>query len=210
MSVQAERPALDADPENDLFSHFDLRRLAAEEIRDSILAVSGNLNMAKQSGPSIYPNISREVLAGQSRPGYGWETSNPEDAAARSVFVHVKRSLALPILAAFDAPDPDAPCPVRFSTTQPTQALGMLNSEFLNSQAAVFASSVQAAAGSQQRRQVELVLRRVLQRAPSPAEIDRGVEYLQKGAADKDVSSSEALRRFCLLALNLNEFVYLE
>jgi hypothetical protein len=80
----------------------------------------------------------------------------------------------------------------------------------LNSQAAAFASSVQAAAGGQPRRQVEVVLRRVLQRVPSPGEIDRGVEYLQKGVADKDRSSAEALRRFCLLALNLNEFVYLE
>lgn len=210
MSGQTNRVAVDADPENDLFWRFDLRRLTAEEIRDSILAVSGNLNLAKQSGSSIYPTISREVLAGQSRPGYGWETSKPQDAAARSVFVHVKRSLALPILAAFDAPDPDAPCPVRFSTTQPTQALGMLNSEFLNSQAAVFARSIQAAAGSEPQRQVEFVLRRVLQRAPTRTEIERGVAYLLSIASEKDGQASDALRQFCLLALNLNEFVYIE
>src|SRR4029079_1950966 len=118
--------AAKVDPENDLLSHFDLRRLTGEEVRDSILAVCGNLNLAKQDGPSIYPVISAEVLAGQSRPGQGWEKSTPAEAASRSVFVHIKRSLAVPILASFDAPDPDAPCPVRFTTTQPTQALGMI------------------------------------------------------------------------------------
>ena len=59
------------DPANDLLWRFDLRRLTAEEIRDSILAVSGELNLEKMYGPSIYPVMPREVLAGQSRPGSG-------------------------------------------------------------------------------------------------------------------------------------------
>ena len=61
------------DPENDLFWRFDTRRLAAEEVRDSVLAVCGNINLDKMSGPSIYPTIQREVLATQSRPGDGWD-----------------------------------------------------------------------------------------------------------------------------------------
>ena len=69
------------DPENDLFWRFDMRRLTAEEIRDSILAVSGNLNL-KMYGPSIYPEIPQEVLAGQSVPGNGWAKSPPRGAAA--------------------------------------------------------------------------------------------------------------------------------
>ena len=47
-----------------------MRRLTAEEVRDSILAVSGTLNL-KAGGPSVYPPIPREVLAGQSVPGQG-------------------------------------------------------------------------------------------------------------------------------------------
>ena len=86
------------DQGNDLFWRFDMRRLSAEEIRDSILAVSGNLNL-KMSGPGIYPPIPKEVLAGQSVPGRGWPASSPEEAARRSVYVHVKRSLPTPRLA---------------------------------------------------------------------------------------------------------------
>jgi hypothetical protein len=85
------RLAAAKDPENDLLWRFDPRRLTAEEMRDSILAVSGNLNLKKVDGPSVYPVIPKEVLAGQSRPGDGWSRSSAEDAAARSVFVFVKR-----------------------------------------------------------------------------------------------------------------------
>jgi hypothetical protein len=209
MSSQVDPAAAALDPENDLLSHFDMRRLTAEEIRDSILAVCGNLNLAKQDGPSVYPPIPAEVQAGQSKPGYGWPTSGSSDAAARSVFVHIKRSLAVPVLAAFDAPDPDAPCPVRFTTTQPTQALGMLNSEFLNAQAGVLAKQTMANVGSDPRTQVAFVLRRVLQRQTTQEEINRGVQFLATAQAADKASAEEALRQFCLLSLNLNEFVYL-
>jgi hypothetical protein len=210
MSGQIDPEAAKVDPENDLLSHFDLRRLTAEEVRDSILAACGNLHLDKQEGPSVYPVIPEEVLAGQSQPGRNWERSTPEEAAARSVYVHIKRSLAVPILAAFDAPDPDAPCPVRFSTTQPTQALGMLNSQFLNDQAKVFADLAQKEAGSKPAAQAVFVLRRVLQREPTPAEVERGVAFMSRVQADDGSTPDEALRQFCLLALNLNEFIYLE
>ena len=124
--------------------------------------------------------------------------------------MHIKRSLAVPILASFDAPDPDAPCPLRFTTTQPTQALGMINSEFLNTQAGVFAQAARAQAGGDASAQIAFVLCRVLQRAPTQPEIDRGLKFLQTTKASEKTSADEALRRFCLLALNLNGFVYLE
>jgi hypothetical protein len=195
------------DPENDLLWRFDPRRLTAEEIRDSILAVSGNLNLKKTAGPSVYPVIPKEVLAGQSRPGDGWGRSPPEDAAARSVFVFVKRSLAVPLLFVFDTPDPDAPCPVRFTTTQPTQALGMLNSEFVNHQAKIFAELVTKEAGNDPAAQVRLALRRATQRSPTDAEIERGTKFIAAMRSADKLSGAEALRRFCLLALNLNEFM---
>src|SRR4029453_6160653 len=118
--------------------------------------------------------------------------------------------LAVPILAAFDAPDPDAPCPVRFATTQPTQALGLINSEFANLQAKVFAEAARKHAGDKAADQVRFVLWRVLQREPKPAEIERGVKFIETSRIADKVEDEEALRRFCLIALNLNEFVYLE
>src|SRR5262249_9048782 len=65
MSSHGDAAKLAADPANDLFWRFDMRRLAAEEIRDSILAVSGSLNL-KMFGPGVYVDIPAEVLAGQS------------------------------------------------------------------------------------------------------------------------------------------------
>ncbi|TXT17616.1 MAG: hypothetical protein FD138_4559 [Planctomycetota bacterium] len=210
MSSRSANEIAAKDPENDWLSHFDLRRLTAEEVRDSILAVCGNLNFDKTEGPSIYPVIPREVLAGQSVPGRNWEKSTPEEAASRSVFVHIKRSLAVPLLTAFDAADPDSPCPVRFATTQPSQALALINSTFANEQAAEFARNLRREAGTDAAACVRAGLTRVLQRSPTGREIARGVKFLEDNLQQEKVSADEALRRFCLLAINLNEFVYLD
>jgi hypothetical protein len=210
MSSRPDAAALTKDPENDWFWRFDLRRLSAEEVRDSILAVSGNLNRSKMGGPSIFPRISAEVLAGQSRPGSGWRPSAPEEQARRSVYVHIKRSLTVPLLGVFDAADPDASCPVRCATTQPTQALSMLNGDFLNEQAKVFADDLRQKAGEDPAAQVRLALRRTTQRNPSAREVERGVELIARLRDKHQLSPQEALRSFCVLALNLNEFIYLE
>ncbi len=84
---------------------FDMRRLRAEEIRDSILAVNNTLNLDRMFGPSIYPVIEKEVLAGQSMPGAGWNQSTDEDRRRRSIYIHLKRSLTVPLLANFDVAD---------------------------------------------------------------------------------------------------------
>jgi hypothetical protein len=209
-SSRPDAAALARDPENDLLGRFDLRRLTAEEVRDSVLAVAGNLNRGTMGGPSVYPAIPKEVLAGQSQPGAGWGTSSPQDRARRSVYVHVKRSLAVPVLAAFDAADTDATCPVRFTTTQPTQALGMLNGDFANEQAGVFAADLRRQAGADPAAQVRLALRRTLQRDPSAAEVGRGVKFIRRMRTEHHATPEEALRSFCLLALNLNGFLYLD
>ncbi|HEU5116412.1 MAG TPA: DUF1553 domain-containing protein, partial [Isosphaeraceae bacterium] len=138
MSSEGRAEALEADPTNDLFWRFDMRRLTAEELRDSILAVSGELNL-KMFGPGIYPKMPAAVLATQSQPGKGWGDSSPAERCRRSVYVHVKRSLLLPVLEGFDLPETDRSSPSRFSTTQPTQALALLNSEFIQEQARLLA-----------------------------------------------------------------------
>ena len=201
--------ALAKDANNDLLSHFDMRRLLAEEVRDSILAVNGSLN-PKMYGPGIYPAIPAEVMAGQSMPGAGWGKSTPEEQARRSVYVHVKRSLPLPMLASFDMADTDFTCPVRFATTQPTQALGQMNSLFINQQAQIFADFLQKQARDKPAAQVTLALRRVMQREPTAKEVQRGVTFLQSMQQKHHQPYSDALRTFCVIALNLNEFMYLD
>lgn len=209
MSSQGSAAALAKDPENDLMWRFDMRRLDAEEIRDSILAINGTLNL-QGGGPSVYPTIPKEVLAGQSVPGRGWGKSTPEEMARRSVYIHVKRSLAVPLLASFDAADTDFTCPVRFATTQPTQALSMVNSAFTNEQAQILADHLKRQAGPDLSAQVRLGLWRVLQRAPSDKEVARGVNLIRALQKENNFSRDEALRSYCVVLLNLNEFIYLD
>ncbi len=205
-----ERGGRDRDPQNDLFWQFNMRRLRAEEVRDSILAVNGRLNTSKMFGPSIYPVIPPEVLAGQSRPGQGWGTSGDEDVRRRSIYIHLKRSLMVPILAAFDVAETDKTCPVRFATTQPTQALGMLNSTFISEQVNWFAAFLREHAGDDPPAQVRLALRRVTQREPTEAEISRGLQLIKVLETEHGRTPEESLHDFCLTALNLNEFLYLD
>lgn len=208
MASTPRAEALKRDPENDLFWRFDMRRLSAEEIRDSILAVSGNLN-AKMHGPSIFAPIPDEVLAGQSVPGAGWGTSSPEEAARRSIYVKIKRSLVVPIFASFDGADTDMTCPVRNATVVPTQALSLLNSRFIQDQAGLFAKTLDAE-NTPVALVVDHVLWRVMQRQPTKAEIERGMNLIRDLQSKDKLSRRDAVRQFCLVALNLNEFLYLD
>ena len=205
--------AFATDPLNDALWRFDMRRLTAEELRDSIHVASGAFN-PKMFGPGVYPEIPAEVLAGQSRPGAGWGSSPPQEQARRSIYAHVKRSLLTPILADFDVADTDSSCPVRFVTTQPTQALGMLNGSFLQQQARVFADRVRKEAGGPDNADSTAMVRRVLElalaRSVTADEVASGVALID-ALEDKDgVGPGRALELYCLMVLNLNEFTYLD
>ncbi|MSR58290.1 MAG: DUF1553 domain-containing protein [Planctomycetaceae bacterium] len=209
MSSQATERGLAADPGNSLYWRFNMRRLTAEEVRDSILAVSGRLNL-KAGGPGVYPPIPREVLAGQSVPGSGWGNSPVDEASRRSVYVHVKRSLLVPILSHHDQADTDSSCPVRYTTTVPTQALGMLNGDFSQEQATALAERLQTEHPGDLAAQIRRAIRLTTARVPSDAEIGQDVKFIQGLQAKGKLSPSDSLRHYCLLALNANEFVYLD
>ncbi|QDT74460.1 Planctomycete cytochrome C [Lacipirellula limnantheis] len=209
MSSQADEGALAVDPLNDHLWRFDMRRLGAEELRDATLAASGRLNRALY-GPSFYPQMSEEVLATQSMPGNGWGQSTAEEQSRRSVYVFVKRSLLTPLLTAFDFPDVDASCEARFNTTQPGQALSLLNGEFANEQARHLAERVRAEAGDQPREQVARAIEITLGRPATEAEIADGLGLMQQLAEEHGREPQEALRYWCLVALNQNEFLYLD
>jgi mono/diheme cytochrome c family protein len=209
LSAAADADNLKADPSNALLWRFNMRRLTGEEVRDSILSVSGSLN-PKMFGSSTYPKIPKEVLAGQSMPGQGWPTSPPEEGNRRSVYAHVKRSLRVPILVGFDQPDPDSSCPVRYVTTVPTQSLGLLNGEFANEQAAAFAKRLQKEAPDDLAAQVTRVIRLTTGRTPGAAEVKADVAFIATLKEKHKLDDAKALTQYCLLCLNANEFVYLD
>jgi hypothetical protein len=209
MSSRGNPEALLKDPANTLFWRFNMRRLTAEEVRDSMLAVSGRLNR-RMSGPGIYPTIPHEVLQGQSMPGSGWGQSSPEEQARRSVYIHVKRSLVVPILQNHDLADTDASCAVRYTTTVPTQALGMLNGDFTNAQARDLAARLSSEASGALEAQVRLAIRLSTGRVPPADEVKRDVAFIKELTAEGDLDAKAALAAYCLLLLNTNEFMYLD
>ncbi len=162
-------------------------------------------------GPGVYPEIPAEVMAGQSIPGNGWGKSSPEDQSRRSIYVHVKRSLILPILESFDLAETDRSSPVRFATTQPTQALGMLNGDVPEPAGeAASPTRLEARAGAEVARQVELALRLATGRTPTEKEIERGAALIAALRGRDGATPELALESFCLVVLNLNEFLYLD
>jgi len=202
--------ALNIDPTNLLFWRYNMRRLTAEEIRDSVLAISGNLNL-KMGGPEVYPPLPEAVMATSSRPGKGWPTTKGDDAFRRSIYVHVKRSLRVPVLVDHDQADTDNACAVRFTTTVPSQALGMLNGEFSNKQAKHFAERIQQEGGDSRESQVRYGLREALQQEPTDAQIAECLHLLNRLETEAGVTQeAELLERFALMTLNLNEFIYLD
>jgi hypothetical protein len=209
MSSKANPEALAKDPANTLFWRYNPRRLTAEEVRDTMLAVGGTLNRT-MSGPPVYPTIPKAVLQGQSMPGVGWGKSPPHEQARRSVYVHVKRSLIVPILETHDLADTDSSCAVRYTTTVPTQALAMLNGDFTNEQAAALAKRLTAEAPGNLMAQVKRAIRLTTGRAPEPGEIQRDVAFIRKVQAEDSLNDRAALTLYCLLALNANELMYLD
>ncbi|MFG0260136.1 MAG: DUF1553 domain-containing protein, partial [Phycisphaerales bacterium JB041] len=150
-----------------------------------------------------------EVLATSSRPEDAWGESSPDQAARRSIYIHAKRSLLNPLLTSFDLADTDLTCPVRFITTQPTQALTMLNSDFINEQAAIFARRLLS-----EHDDLEQVVSRGLEltllRRPSAEETAEGVNLINDLQRLDGRDRDDAVACFCLVLLNLNEFVYLD
>ena len=209
MSSADDSQGLRLDPGNDLFWRFDMRRLGAEEFRDSILAVNGSLNL-KMGGPSIYTEVPLAVLQTSSQPNNVWGKSPPDEQRRRSVYIFLKRSLVEPILSAFDLADTDSSCAVRFATTVPTQSLSSLNSVFFNKQAAIFAARLKNEAGEKVEDQMKLGLRLVTSRAPTAGEVSRCVTLYNDLQTKDGIPAEKAMDYVCLVLINLNEFVYLD
>jgi hypothetical protein len=209
MSSAGNKAALAKDPQNGLLWRYDLRRLTAEEIRDSMLWAAGVLN-EKMFGPPVYIPLPPEVLATASNAGARWGKSPPEESRRRTIYVKVKRSLRPPLLTNFDAADTDSSCPVRFVSTVPTQALGMLNSREVNERAAEFARRLIRDAPDSPADRVQLALRLTTGRPPTGEEIAADVKFLDELQTEEALTAERALECYCLTLLNTNEFIYLD
>ncbi|MDB5391883.1 MAG: hypothetical protein JWM11_7529 [Planctomycetaceae bacterium] len=198
------------DPSNTYLWRFPYQRLDAEPIRDAILAANGTLNL-KQGGPGIYPKLGAEVLASQSRPGNGWGTSSPDEAARRTAYIFVKRSLIVPFMELMDLPDTTTACEQRNVSTIPTQSLTLMNSDFMQDQAKLFAERLKREAGADAAAQITLAYQLALARAPAADELEQASKFLQSRQVSKNsMEAAQALPALCLVLYNLNEFFYID
>lgn len=208
MASRASENALATDQNNNHLQRRDPRRLTAEQYRDAVLHVSGQINR-KMFGPSVYPEIEPEVLATASRPNEAWGRSSPEEANRRSIYVFAKRSLRFPLFESFDQPSPDSACLVRFDTNVPTQSLLTLNGNFVNDAARHFADRLQREAVGLPE-QLERGIRLAFGRAPHRGEVARHVDFVASISTDFDLSEESALVYFALGLLNANEFMWID
>ncbi len=220
LSCAVTQSGLKNDPEARLLWRRSPQRLSAEAVRDSILAASGQLN-SKRGGPSVFPAISASVLATQSRPGNGWQPSDRAEAARRSIYAFVKRTLPVPELEVLDFPNTNASCEQRTVSTIAPQALTYLNGEFINAQASHFAERLGREAGADVEAQITSAFELTVCRPPSPAEMVASREFLtaqeaqvmaeasRDAPSDAPTAAQQALQAFCLVMLNTNEFVYM-
>lgn len=210
MSSAPNDEALTKDPLNDHFWRFDMRRLTAEEIRDSILMVSNHLN-SQVGGPSVFPTLPEEVLATASRAYQRWDLeAGEEHQNRRSIYTFTRRSLLDPMMSTFDSADTDTSCPVRFNTTVPSQALTMMNSQFIADHAERIAKTLKPLADQGLDSVVNEGFTQVLGRLPNDEERKVSIELIQSMQSDFDHDLATAINRFALMMLNLNEFVFLD
>ena len=192
-----------ADPSNALYWRFDRRRLSAEELRDGLLAVSGQLDRKPGEAHPIPPESSWSFT--QHVPfGTFYDTDK------RSVYLIQVRNRRHPFLGLFDGADPNATTPQRQTTTVPTQALYFLNDPFFHTQAPRVAEGVRAKPDAER---VNELFRRALQRPPTDKDRVFADAFLIRyrkaldGKPDADAAAWAALARVLLAS---NEFLFVE
>jgi len=163
------------DANNEFFARFPNRRLSAEELRDSMLKVTGELN-PESGGLPIRPEMNMEVAL-QPRmiqfsiaPAYQ-PSRTPEQRNRRSIYAYRVRGLADPFLETFNQPNPNDSCAVRDSASVSPQAFTLLNSDVVTDRSIAFAHRVESEADTiddQVHRAVELAFGR----APTSTEME--------------------------------------
>ncbi|WP_417730733.1 DUF1553 domain-containing protein [Rosistilla oblonga] len=182
------------DADNKLLWRMNGRRLEAEAVRDSVLAISGKLN-ADMYGPGFRDFDYQEAYA----PIYTYKTADSPELWRRSVYRFTVRTTPSSFMTALDCPDPANFTPKRNVTTTALQSLAMFNNDFMLRQSRYLADRI-AADSDQVDSQIELAFQLVLVRSPSTKELQGARELVQQFG----------LLHLCRALLNANEFVNLD
>lgn len=192
------------DPENRLLWKFRLQRLEAEQIHDSILATSGQLDRTMH-GKTV-PLRNRQFVFNHTSVDH-----TKYDSLRRAIYLPVIRNNLFTTFEQFDFPDPTMPTGDRNSTVVAPQALLLMNSEMVIDAADSLARELLATSASDSSR-IETVYLRVLGRRPDPVETDLASAFLdglQNTGGSDALSSRQAWSLLCQSLLACNEFIYL-
>jgi hypothetical protein len=208
------------DPENRLLWHMPYRRLEVEALRDSMLAVSGQLNPAMY-GRGVFLRIPQAAIEANTDKESIWKPSPDAETARRSIYAFVKRGLVVPMFEVLDLCDTVHSSPQRMVTTVAPQALTLFNGDFVNEQARQMAARLRQEVGENPKQQIERAYRLALCRPPTRVESAAMLGFLKTegerkkrddGAEKKPRNNADAqcaaLEQVCRVILNLNEFAY--
>ncbi len=194
---QSNRPNADAmriDATSRLLWRFPPRRLEAEAIRDSVLAVTGVLDLQNAGGPGFSPF---EVEMENVRHYHAKKTFGPADWR-RMIYMTKVRQEREQVFGAFDCPDASMVVPKRSRSTTPLQALNLLNSAFVIQQAELFAKRLEKESGTRPQ-QITRAWQLCFQRDPTEEELADSEAFIQQ----------EGIQQFTRAMLNANEFVFI-
>jgi len=203
--------AAEHDPDNRLWWRFNRRRLEAEALRDSVLAVAGTLD--SHMGGSLLPTANRAYVTSTANV-------NPVvyDPPRRSLYLPVVRSALYEFFTAFDFADPRVQSGRRETTTVAPQALFLMNSDVVLKQTAVLAAELLSQPARSDAERLEELYRRTLGRPPRTLEVERATRFLssyeqqatRESAPCHTPPRTRAWQSLCRAVLATNEFIYLE
>ena len=180
------------DPNKTSHAVFIPRRLTAEELRDAMLAVSGELNRA-QGGIPAHPEINEEVamqprhIMGSVGPAYQADPK-PAQRNRRTLYAERIRTLADPMLEVFNKPGPDVSCERRETATIAPQAFTLMNSPIIHARALAFAARLEREKPGDLNLQIVRAFQLTFQRQPSPAEMKACRDHIAKSLAHHQVT----------------------
>ena len=205
MSSTASARSRQRDPSNSLLQHMPVRRLEAEAVRDTLLAVSGRLD-SSMYGP---PPPSRNRYDEHEGPG-----SSIYGDDRRSVYQEIRRNRTNPFLEVFDQPTPSTTRGRRDITNVPAQSLALMNSPFVLGSAHAWGRRLADGEGHSAGSRVEYMYRKALGRPPSAGERRDAITFVtglaeEEGASERAMlSDSGTWGRFAHTLFNLKEFLY--
>lgn len=183
---QSSRPvdakqAQSQDPKNLCLSHFPTRRMTAEQLRDSLLAITAELN-PEMGGPGVFPEINWEValqprhIMGSVAPAYQ-PMPRPEQRNRRTLYAFRYRTLADPMLEVFNRPGSEISCERRDETTVTPQAFALFNGQFTHDRALALAHQIKQNTTSKPDA-IKQVFQKIVLRDPESTELDVTLKHV--------------------------------